>query len=90
MELDSVAAHVEIVKACKDKIAALEKMAERSRAVIEEQMGDDDTGTVGGKLVVTWKYVKKRSLSQKLLKAMYPDIAEECTETMEYRRMEFK
>lgn len=90
MNLDSIIDHIEIMRECKSRIKDLEEMASRSRAVVEEIMGDNEIGEVDGQVVVTWKKYKARRLSQKYLREHYPDVAEESMETKEYRSMEIR
>lgn len=66
-------------------IAALTERQKTLRARIEDELGDDDTGTLLGVPVVTFKYGKRRTLDQRALKAAHPDLVEEFTTVTESR-----
>lgn len=87
-DLSHVRQHIELlrhVKAEKAKLADIEKAA---RAVIEEALGDAETGTVDGKPAVRYTFVKSDRLDQKLLKRMFPEAAATCRTVVESRRFE--
>lgn len=88
VDLGELKGHVEILRYCKSQMADLEEMRERSRAVIEEAMGDNEIGEIDGEPVIKWEHSKRRALDQKILKAKFPDVREECMTTTEVRRFE--
>jgi predicted phage-related endonuclease len=90
MDLTEQRAHIDVMKACKQRIAELESMYDLARATVQEAMGDDEIGQVNGTVVLTWKTIKTRRLNTQWLKQKFPDIREECMETTEYRRLELK
>lgn len=80
----------------REAIATLVRVAEKrrelkdeydeARAVIEEALGDNETGEIDGEVVVTWKTQTRRSLNQKKLRETFPDVVDLFTETTEIRR----
>jgi predicted phage-related endonuclease len=86
MNIDSVRAHVEILRFVATKKAELKEMEEASRAAIEEALGDNEVGELDGAPAVNWTRVTSRRLDQKALKAEHPDIVAEYTRPSESRR----
>lgn len=86
--LDSVKAHIEILRYCKTKQAEIAQMVEMARAAIEEALGDNEIGTVDGSTAVRWTHQKVNRLNQKALKAEHPEIVAEYTEASTQRRFE--
>ncbi len=93
-DLSSVRAQVEILQFCRSeraKLAArIDELEAGAKAAIQEAMGGDDTGTLDGATVITWKTSKRTSLDQKLLKSLHPEVFAECMATSEVRRFEVK
>lgn len=94
IDLADVRAHVEILQFCRNeraKLAArLDELEAGAKAAIQEAMGGDDTGTLDGATVITWKTTKRTALDQKLLKSLHPEVFAECVSTSEVRRFEVK
>lgn len=90
MDLTEQRAHIEVMKACKQRITELDNMYNLARAAVEEAMGDNETGEIDGATAVTWKKYKTRRLNQQYLKRTFPGIREECMETTETRKLELK
>lgn len=86
--LDDLADSVAVLKACQDRISQLKEVMKEHRALIEEKMGDQETGTVDGKPVITWKTYKQTRLNQKYLALNFAGVFDVCKETTETRRME--
>ena len=86
--LDHIRAHVDILKFVASKEAELKEMKERSRAAVEEALGENEIGTVDGEPVVRWGHQKVNRLNQKALKAERPEIVAEYTEATSQRRFE--
>jgi predicted phage-related endonuclease len=86
--IDHVRAHVDILRACKRKQSELNEMVERSRAAVEEALGENEFGTVDGEPAIRWGHQKVNRLNQKALKAERPEIVAEYTEASEQRRFE--
>lgn len=87
-ELDKLRNQVELLKWAKAREAEVKQVKETARAAIEAALGDDDTGTVDGEVVVTWKGHKRTALDQKLLRQLYPEVDAECRTTTYVRRFE--
>ena len=88
VDLDSVKAHIDILRYCKKKEAELKQMIEMSRAAIEEALGGNEIGTIDGHTAVRWKHIKTNRLNQKALKEEHPNIVAQYTEATEIRRFE--
>ena len=88
ISLDHIKAHVDILKFVAAKEAELKEMKERSRAAVEEALGENEIGTVDGEPVVRWGHQKVNRLNQKALKAERPEIVAEYTEANTQRRFE--
>lgn len=81
-------AHLDTIREYQEintQIAELRERQATLRARIEDALGDDDTGTILGVPVITWKWSKPRRLDQKALKAAHPEIVEAFTVTTETR-----
>jgi predicted phage-related endonuclease len=90
MDLKNVEEHVRRLQMAKKVTAEMKQLAEESRAIIEEAMGDNEAGEIDGELVVTWKHTKTHRLNQKALKEEKPEIVAEYTEAKAERRFEVK
>ena len=88
MNLEPVRAHLEILRFCRERRRELDEMEARSRAAIEEKLGDNEIGEIDGQPAVRWKYVKSRRLNHTILKERFSDVREECMEMVEGRRFE--
>ena len=87
-DLDELRAQVELLRWCKEKKAEIKEVETAARAAVEAALGDDDTGTMDGHPVITWKFHKRTALDQGFLKQAYPDLYETCKRTTEVRRFE--
>jgi predicted phage-related endonuclease len=86
-DLTAISNHIEIYRTCKSRIAELEELAAKSRAVIEETLGSSESGTVCGYEVVTWKRTKVKRVNQGRLRQDHPEIVESYVEVSEQRTM---
>lgn len=77
---------VERYRAAKAAIKQWEDVAAKARAEIEKALGENETGTVRGVPVVSWKHVKSTRLDQGLLKKLHPEVHAECMVVSESRR----
>lgn len=80
-------------KNIKAKIAELEADLDSAKAVIVSAMGENDTAIakVGGvSLTITNKDITSTRLDSKVLKAKYPAIAKECSNTTTSPRFTIK
>lgn len=83
VNLEPVRAHVEILRMVKRKKAELKELEANSRAVVEEAMGDNESGELDGKPAIEWPRYKKRQFRLAALRDAHPEIAEEYTELVE-------
>lgn len=88
VSLDHIKAHVDILAFAKRKQAELNEMVERSRAAIEEALGENEIGTLDGEPAIRWGHQKVNRLNQKALKDEHPEIVAEYTEAHAQRRFE--
>lgn len=88
MDLENLRWAVEALQYVKDRKAELKELEDRARPALEAALGDATEGTLDGHIVVTWKFYKRNTLDQKLLKATYPEIYEACRSLTEVRRFE--
>ena len=89
-DLSAVRANVEVLQYCKKRMAELKEMQEQSRAIVEEALGEHESGTLDGEEVIAFKHLKQRRLNHSKLRELYPEVAESCTDTTELRRFEVK
>jgi predicted phage-related endonuclease len=52
---------------------------------LKTALGDSETGTIKGKVVVTWKRAIRTSLSATMVAKKYPEVAAECRDMQEIR-----
>lgn len=93
-DLTPLRAQIEILQYCRaqraELAARIDELEASAKAAIQEALGDNDTGTIDGHTVITWKTTKRTALDQQLLKKLHPDAYEECRTTTEIRRFEVK
>lgn len=87
VELESVANWVMHLKQLKADRAEIDENIEQAENQIKDQMGDADTGTIGGEPVIRWSHIITQRFDQKAAKAILSDeqIAA-CTKPSESRR----
>ena len=87
VELESVANWVMHLKQLKADRAEIDEQIEQAENQIKDQMGDADTGTIGGEPVIRWSHIVTQRFDQKAAKAILSDeqIAA-CTKPTESRR----
>jgi predicted phage-related endonuclease len=86
-DLKPVETYVEILRAVRQKRRELDEIEAYARDHVESALGADDTGTIDGEIVVTYKPYKQRRLNQRKLKADEPGLYELYCETTESRRL---
>lgn len=86
--LDELKAQMAILEYCRGKQAELAEMAANARAAIEAALGDNEEGSVDGRVAVRWRHVTRRTLDVKALKATEPDTYESYCRVSESRRFE--
>lgn len=87
-DLTELRAQVEILRWCKNRRAELADIEQVAKEAIQEALGDDESGTLDGEAVVTWKSHKRNALDQKLLRKLHPEAAAECMSASVVRRFE--
>ena len=85
-DLKDLENHIEILRAIKRRRRELDEIEKISRELVEDALGNDDTGLIDGEVVATYKPYKQRRLNQRLLKAKLPEVYELYCETTESRR----
>lgn len=88
VKLDRIAGQIQTLQQIREKQRELKEITEQLEQAIKDRLGEAEAGTVGGLTVVRWKHIKRRALSQKLLRELHPAVAEECMELQEVRRFE--
>ena len=86
--LDELAGWLDIYRAAQEAISKAEEAKAVAREKIEDALGDDEVGTVGGEPVVRWTYVHTDRFDQKKAKAILGDEAAACMVTTTSRRFE--
>jgi predicted phage-related endonuclease len=87
-DLEGLRWAVETLHWAKQRKAELKELEDQARLAVETALGDNDTGSLDGHDVVTWKYHKRAALDQQALKQTFPDVYEVCRKTTEVRRFE--
>jgi predicted phage-related endonuclease len=85
--IDELATYIDLMRAAQRDKAKAEEVIARCRDLIEEALGDNDEGTIGGEVAVTWRTVTARRLDQQKVKTVMPaDLLNQCwTETTSRR-----
>ena len=87
VELESVANWVMHLKQLKADRAEIDENIEQAENQIKNQMGDADTGTIGGEPVIRWSHIVTQRFDQKAAKAILSDEqVAACTKPSESRR----
>ncbi len=87
VELDVVANWVQHLKQLKADRAEIDENIEQAENQIKDQMGDAETGTIGGEAVIRWSHVVTNRFDQKAAKALLSDDqVAACTKPSESRR----
>lgn len=86
VDLDSVRGEILALQQINAQIKVLSDTAKTMRARIEDALGGQDTGTLDGHVVVTWKPVKSNRFDQAAFKKAHPDLAAEFMTVTESRR----
>jgi cytochrome c-type biogenesis protein CcmH/NrfG len=81
--IDELATYLDLMRAAQADKARAQAVIARCRDLIEEALGDNDEGTIGGEVAVTWRTVTSRRLNQTAIKTLIaPELLEPCwTET---------
>ncbi|MGI8310700.1 hypothetical protein [Saccharopolyspora hattusasensis] len=83
--VDALAEYVSLLRQVQSKIENLSRMRSDLQDKIKNALGDAEIGTVAGRPVVSWKRTLRVALSQRLVKALHPEVIPECEEITEVR-----
>lgn len=86
VDLENLRWAVETLRWVKDREAEIKEAKDKARDAIEQALGDNDTGTLDGHDVISWRYSKRKALDQRVLRATYPDVFDDCQRVTEVRR----
>jgi predicted phage-related endonuclease len=86
VDLEDLRWAVEALRWTKDRKAELKEVEDKARDAIEQALGDNDAGALDGHDVISWRYSKRKALDQRVLRAAFPDVFDECLRTTEVRR----
>lgn len=85
--IDELATYIDLMKTAQQDKARAQEIIDRCRELIEEALGDADTGTIDGHVAVTWKTVTSRRLNQGMVKTFLDESTlEQCMTTTTTRR----
>lgn len=85
IELDDLAAHLELLRTVEDQLARLKTLRGDLQRKVKTRLGDVEVGTVNGVPVVTYRRTLRITLSQRLVKELHPQVARQCEEISEVR-----
>lgn len=84
--LDELAGWLDIYRQAQQRKSDAEDAMAMAREKIEDALGDDEVGTVGGEPVVRWTFVRSERFDQRKAKALLGDDAAACIVPVESRR----
>lgn len=88
VNLDPVRGQITAYKAIDEQIKALTETRQALRVDIEDALGDNETGVLDGKTVVTWRHSKKpERFDLTAFRAAHPQLAAEFTTVREAPRV---
>lgn len=79
----------ETVVTCKKKIKELEHIEDEAANRIKDKLRDAEIGYTSD-YVIKWSPQKQSRIDTEILKRLYPDVANNCTKTIEFRRFTIK
>ena len=85
-DLDDIAGWVDVLRHATEEKRKAEDVIAQARQRIEDALGDEEVGVVGGVPVVRWTFIKSERFDQKKAKALLGDSAADCIVPMETRR----
>lgn len=71
----------------RDVAHTAERHLEECKNWLRVQLGDAGAGYIGEERVVSYPEVRTTRISARLVRSLYPEVAEECSETSTYRRL---
>ncbi|ADL71144.1 hypothetical protein ANGELICA_55 [Mycobacterium phage Angelica] len=87
MDISAVKGHVDLLAHARIEKKKWEEIEKNAKAAIDEALGSDDEGTVGGEVVVKRSRTKVTRLSGKLVQSLHPEVYAECLDTNEQTRL---
>ncbi|QWY80880.1 hypothetical protein SEA_CHEETODUST_54 [Mycobacterium phage CheetoDust] len=87
MDISAVKGHVDLLAHARIEKKKWEEIEKNAKAAIDEALGGDDEGTVGGEVVVKRSRTKVTRLSGKLVQSLHPAVYAECLDTNEQTRL---
>lgn len=88
VDLSTVRAETEILLWCAQRKAEIKELEDKAKAAVQDALGDADTGTLDGEIVVTWESHKRTAFDQKLFREAHPDLFEGFKTSSSVRRFE--
>lgn len=85
VDLESVRGPVALLQYVKSQQRKLKEIEDKAKAAVQDVMGNADTGTLDGEVVITWDGYKKRQFDQKTLQDEKPEVAAEYTKMISVR-----
>lgn len=89
MDISHLAGTIEQIRQLSDAIDKLEERREALKADIIEALGDEEAGTVGDTIVVTYKTQTRATFDVKKFRAQNPDVAATYTRESTSRTFRF-
>jgi hypothetical protein len=84
VDLDAVRGWIDVLRAIKERRAALDELEAKARGHVEAALGDREVGTINGRPEVRWSYTKgRKSIDVTRLRKELPAVAAEYTTTGE-------
>ncbi len=84
---DGAADWIDAYRKARDAAHQAERYLEECKNWLRVQLGDAGAGYIGEEKVVSYPEIKTRRLLPKKIRALYPEVAEECSEISSYRRL---
>ncbi|WNV82241.1 hypothetical protein [Umezawaea sp. Da 62-37] len=83
--LDDLSDSVELLHLVDAQLDALKSVKTVLQRKIKSRLGLAEVGLVAGRPAVTWRRTLRVALSQKLIKALHPEVLADCEEITEVR-----
>ena len=86
VSLDDLSDSVELLHLLEAQLDALQSAKAVLQRKIKSRLGLAEVGLIAGRPAVTWRRTLRVALSQKLIKALHPEVLADCEEITEVRR----
>ncbi|MCS7484683.1 hypothetical protein ACFFQW_49170 [Umezawaea endophytica] len=83
--LDDLSDSVELLRVVDAQLDTLKNVKADLQRKIKSRLGLAEVGLVDGRPAVTWRRTLRVALSQKLIKALHPEVLADCEEITEVR-----